>query len=160
MVMPCFFRRLLEMFIVSMVISLPFGVLYVSGIIPAAKIPLLITMGICFIAVIFLTAYMLRSYYFFVKNRLDYFTVNLSVYIIFFAVNMLVYKLCAIGNISWNVYTVIYFLYRFFEVFGIPIFYSTLMVHAVMLLTVFIAPFELYRLMDVMRTISRNEEDA
>jgi len=160
MVMPCFFRRLLETFIISIIVSIPCGILYTRGMIPATRIPLLLAMGASGVTVIAVTVYVLRSYYFFVKNRLDYFAVNLSVYLIFFVVNILIYKLCSIEMLSWNVYTVMYFIYRFFEVFRIPIFYSTLLVHAVMLLVIFIAPFELYRMMDVMRTISRNNENS
>lgn len=159
MVMPCFVRRLVENFLLPILLGIVFGFLYIYGKLPASRSFLGGLMGLCVFGMVFISGYMLRSYYFYVKNRFDYFSVNITTYLIFVVVSVLIYKFCSVGIISWKVYTVLFFLYRFFENFKIPPFYSMLMVHGIMLVTIFVAPFEMYHMMDVIRTISKNEDN-
>lgn len=157
--MPCFLRRIIEIFIVNIIISVPFGILTELGKIPASYMVILGLLLFCTAAAAAVNIYMLRSYYCFVKNRFDYFTVNLTAYVIFFAVSMIIYKFCQSEYIPWAIYTVPFFMYRLFECFYIPTIYSMLLVHLIMVVVIFAAPFEMYRVMDVMRTISQNDED-
>ncbi len=159
-VMPCFWRRLLEIFAVNIIISVPFGILTEIGKIPRSYMVTLLVMGACILASVFVNSYMLRSYYCFVKNRFDYFTVNLLAYIIFFGAGMLLYKFCDSGYLSWRFFTVPFYMYRIFECFHIPMKYSVLLTHLLNVVVIFAAPMEMYRVMDVMRTISPNEEET
>jgi len=145
MVLPCFVRRLIETIFVPTIVSIVFGLIVMfNESLRITPVIFTILMCVCLLTVLIINAYMLRSYFFFVKNTFDYFTVNLLVYAVALVINLTVYFLCKGGIIPQALYENVYFVYNFFCVFGVSVLPSTLFVHGIMIIMIFLAPFELY----------------
>lgn len=156
MILPCFIRRLIETVLVPILLSVVFGLIVtIKPDIGNSPVLLGIIMSVCLFLVIIIYAYMLRSYFFFVKNTFDYFTVNLSAYLVSFIINIITYSLYAYDIISKPFYVVPYFVYDFFCQFGVSMLASTLFVHGIMVIMIFLAPFELYSVIGRMNRSAR-----
>lgn len=150
---PFLIRRTIEFFVVSLISSLPFAILYAFGISNSESLAFKL-MGASFAIFILANIYFLRVFYYSMGNRRVYFNVNITSYLIFAAVNIILLFLLK-DNTLPSIYSFIFmptklanlFLNRLTTTGTMAMKFqliSAVLTHVFMLVVIFAAPAEMY----------------
>ena len=129
-------RRFLELLVTCAVISTVITLLYAMNLlITDFSLRLALITGV--VIFILSNVWMLRQCYFEMKSNLIYFLVNISAYLLFAAVCLIIYFLCSKYCFTW-MFAITKFVR--FSTLGFETFHSVLTFHALGLLMVLLAP--------------------
>jgi len=150
---PFLLRRFLEFFMISIICSVPFSLLYAFGF-PKSETWAYRIMGLALIAFSFTNIYFLRAFFYGMGNLKVYFKVNLLAYTIFAALNIIVLAIFK-DNTLPSVYTFMFMPMRFAllllgEIYATDLspmkfqVLASILTHFLMYFLIFASPLEMY----------------
>lgn len=149
---PFLFRRFIEIFITSVICSVPIALLYGVGILSKSDYWAIRIMSISLFAFVALNIYLLRAFYYSMGNRRIYFNVNLVAYAIFSIINLgtlIIFKDNSLPSLYSYLFMPMKYLNVVMNMLGstaslkIQIL-APIVTHIIMYAIIFIAPLEMY----------------